>query len=593
MSGFDRIQCTVIQNRLTAITRDMGTTMLRTSRSPILTEARDFITAVFDEKGRVAAQTEYIPILCASTPEAVKKTSEAFEGEIREGDLFLLNDPFCGGNHLPDLTVLKPVFSPSGRRLFWAVTKGHHADIGGAVMGGYNPGARDAFQEGIRIPPIKLYDRGRRREDIWRMLLSNTRLPGHLRGDLRAQISAVGLAERLLKEMVSKWGEDTLREAIEFFLDATERRVRREISAIPDGTYRACRALDHDGIDKSRRVRIDVEITVESDRMVFDYSRSDPQTKGFVNSSLPNTVSASLIGLFTIIDPEIPHNEGCARPVEVIAPPSLVVNARPPAPTSLCTLSTAEAIIEAVWLALSDAVPERISAAWGRVSGPNISGVDPRTGEGFSEITFLRKNGGGAAYGFDGWSHVGTVVCCGGVRAPSIEMHEMDSPLFLLKHEYRMDSGGPGRWRGGLGVDYVFRVDAPAAQACSTGDGMLEENRAFGLAGGLPGETNRVFIRTPDGERIDVDSKSVHALQEGCEITIHSSGGGGWGAPRERDPELVASDVRNGFISPESARRDSGVVLDAATGRVDEEATGRARRALAERTESPMEAGNP
>ncbi|MDP6618015.1 MAG: hydantoinase B/oxoprolinase family protein [Nitrospinota bacterium] len=151
MSGFDRIQCTVIQNRLTAITRDMGTTMLRTSRSPILTEARDFITAVFDEKGRVAAQTEYIPILCASTPEAVKKTSEAFEGEIREGDLFLLNDPFCGGNHLPDLTVLKPVFSPSGRRLFWAVTKGHHADIGGAVMGGYNPRAPESITIALGI----------------------------------------------------------------------------------------------------------------------------------------------------------------------------------------------------------------------------------------------------------------------------------------------------------------------------------------------------------------------------------------------------------------------------------------------------------
>lgn len=587
MSGFDRVQCTVIQNRLMAITRDMGTTMLRTSRSPILTEARDFITALFDETGRVVAQTEYIPILFASTPEAVRKTGELFEGEIEDGDIFLLNDPFCGGNHLPDLTILKPVFGLSGRRRFWAVTKGHHADIGGAVMGGYNPGARDAFQEGIRIPPLKLYDRGRRREDLWRMLLSNTRLPRHLKGDLRAQISAVRLAERRLKDMLDKWGEDALLEAIEFFLDATERRVRQEIAAIPPGRYRARRALDHDGIDKSRRVWIDVEVTVESDRIVFDYSGSDPQTKGFVNSSLPNTVSASLIGLFTLIDPGIPHNEGCSRPVQVIAPPGLVVNAREPAPSSLCTLATAEAMIEAIWLALAEVIPRRIPAAWGRVCGPNISGVDPRTGEGFSEITFLRKNGGGAASGFDGWSHVGTVVCCGGVRAPSIEMHEMDSPLFLLQHEYRMDSGGPGRWRGGLGVDYVFRVNTPVAQACTTGDGMLEENRAFGLAGGLPGAANRVYLRRPDGETLEADSKAVYPLTEGTEIHIHSSGGGGWGAPWEREKRLVAMDVRNGFISPESALRDYGVVLDAATGEADPKATEQWRRERAKPAESP------
>ena len=578
MAGIDIIQCSVVQNRLKTITEEMGRTILRTTRSPILSEGRDFITAIFDGHGRVVAQTEFIPVLSAATPPAVRATMEMFKGDLNPGDIFILNDPYHGGNHLPDVTVLKPIFTADETLAFWTVVKGHQADIGGTLIGGYNPKATEIYHEGIRIPPLRIFDRGRRRDDVWNMLLVNTRLRAILQGDLNAQLSALRTGEQGITALIEKHGADELAAIIDSIIEATERRVRTELATIPNGAYRGVSYLDHDGFERERPVKIEVVITVEDDSLHFDFTGSDAQVTGFVNSSYGNTVSACFIAIFTIMDPDIPHNEGCFRPISVNAPEGSIVNAKEPAPMTLCTVSTAEVIIEACWRAFAHAIPERAPAAWARSLGPTYSGIDPRTGNRFSDIAFLKKGGAGAVRGYDGWHHVGPVIACGGLRAPSVEMHESLDPFLLRKHEYRVDSGGAGKWRGGCGVDYIFEVFGEECIAAVTGDGGREKTRPFGLSGGLPGEQNLLYLDMPDRSRIEVDSKTIYPMPRGTVFHIHSGGGGGWGDPLERDPQDVLVDVRNGILTPAKAERDYGVAIDKEKLRVDESRTATLRK---------------
>lgn len=578
MAEFDIIQCSVVQNRLKAITEEMGRTILRTTRSPILSEGRDFITAIFDGQGRVVAQTEFIPVLSAATPPAVRATLERFKDDIHPGDIFILNDPYNGGNHLPDVTLLKPVFAADdGRLAFWIVDKGHHADIGGSLIGGYNPKASEIYQEGLRIPPLRLYDQGRRREDVWHLLVTNIRLKAIFQGDLNAQLSALRTGERGVFSLIEHYGTARLMGIIESLIEATERRVRSEIARMPNGTYHGRSQLDHDGFDREQPVVVRLALTIADDSLHFDFSGSHPQVKGFVNSSYANTVSSCFIALFTIIDPDIPHNEGCFRPISVLAPPGSIVNAMEPAPMTMCTVSTAEVIIEACWLAFAEAIPERAPAAWARSFGPTFSGIDPRTGRHFSDIAFLKKGGAGAVNGHDGWHHVGPVIACGGLRAPSVEMHESLDPFILRKHEYRVDSGGAGKWRGGCGVDYVFEVFGENCLAALTGDGNRPATRPFGLAGGLPGKQNLLYLEMPDGSRIEADSKTVYPMPPGTVFHIYSAGGGGWGDPLRRHPGAVLADVRNGILTIAKAERDYRVAIDPATLSLDEERTARLR----------------
>ncbi len=562
MPEVDVIQCSVVQNRLKAITEEMGQTILRTTRSPILSEGRDFITAIFDGQGRVVAQTEFIPVLSAATPPAVLATQEMFDGDIHPGDIFILNDPYNGGNHLPDVTLLKPVFSTDGAPAFWIVDKGHQADIGGNLIGGYNPYAKEVYQEGIRIPPLRLHDRGRLRQDVWHMLGINSRLKAIFQGDLNAQLSALRTGEQGVTALLEKYGAAQLHDVLEAILDATERRVRSEIAAMPNGAYSGRSELDHDGFNRDEPIRVAVAITIDDESLHFDFTGSHPQVTGFVNSSLANTLSACYIAMFTIMDPDIPHNEGWFRAVSVHAPEGSIVNALEPAPTTMCTVSTAEAIIEACWRAFAEAIPERAPAAWGRSLGPVYSGYNPRTGRRFSDIAFLKKSGAGAVNGHDGWHHVGPSIACGGLRAPSVEMHESIDPFLLRAHEYRADSGGAGRWRGGCGVDYVFEVYGEDCISAVTGDGNREATRAFGQAGGLPGVQNLLYLDLPDGSRTVAESKMVYEMPAGTVFHVYSAGGGGWGDPHERDPQAVLQDVRNGIVTIDKAQRDYGVAID-------------------------------
>jgi N-methylhydantoinase B len=571
----DPIRAVVIANRLEAITREMGETMLRTSRSPIFSEARDFAAALFDHRLRWVANAGYIPVIAGTTPASQQSIAEAFEGDIHEGDVFVLNDPHRGNNHPPDIAVTKPVFH-EGELRFWAMAKGHNADSGGSGVVGYNPQARDAWEDALRIPPIKLYERGRYRADVWNMILLNLRIPSLVEGDLHCQVGAATIGERSLIGLLEKYGPEQVEGAIDHLIQASETRMREEILRIPNGVYRAGRAIDNDGI-VPEPIPIELRLEVVDDEVLFDFEGSSPQVQGYVNSPYSNTLASCYLALFSCIDPTIPMNEGSARPIRVDAPPGSVVNALEPAATTLCTVSTCEAITECAWLALAQAIPEQANAIWARWFGATSMGHNPRTGRPFADIHFMGKGGGGATHGFDGWDHIGSVICLGGVRSPDPELHELATPFTVLRYAYLPESFGAGTWRGGAGVSHAWRIDTDEVRMSFFGSGAIPETIPLGILGGGASQVNRMVVHRTDGTRVDVVPNVMMTLHLGDVVESFSAGGGGCGDPFERPSERVVADVRDGLVSPEAARVQYGVVLDPQTLAVDDAQTARLR----------------
>lgn len=553
----DPFLVSVIGSRLDAISKEVGQTMLRTSRSPIFSEARDFATGIFDHRLRLLAQTAYIPVLMGALPSALHSIADTFAGDIDEGDVFILNDPYRGNNHPPDITVAKPVFT-DGEIRFWVVSKGHHADVGGGGVVGYNPAARSVWEECVRIPPAKLLIAGQRNRALWDMILANVRMPWLVEADLDCQIGACTVGERSLRALIGKYGLPVLYDAADRILDASDRQMRAALRKIPNGTYRAERYIDHDGIDKDRMIGLRLELTVNDESVQFDWTASDPQAAGFVNSTLTNTMSASFQALFMTVCSEVRYNEGALRALSVQAPAGTIVNAREPAPVTACTVVTAEAIVEAVWLALAQAVPQHVYAGWGRWLAPASMGLNPRTGRPFGDIHFMAKSGGGAARGFDGWDHMGTVITAGGLRAPDPELHELVNPYSVLQYEYWPDSAGAGQWRGGMGTVYRWRVEADGISAANFGGGNNEETRPYGLCGGQEAPASRVVVVRRNGVEETIDAESFFYLDRGDEVEIHVAGGGGFGDPRERTRERVEADVADGLVTAEHAQEIYG-----------------------------------
>ena len=573
--NIDPIRVSVIDNRLDAISKEIGLTMLRTSRSPIFSEARDFVTGIFDGQLRLVAQTAYIPVLMGALPYAVRGIAETFADDIQDGDVFILNDPYRGNNHPPDITIARPVFY-QGAVAFWSVCKGHHADVGGSGVAGYNPGARSIWEECIRIPPAKLYSAGKLNKALLDTILINVHLPFLVEGDLHCQVGAVTIGARNLTALLEKYGRDTLYAAIEQIFVASERQMRAVIRGIPNGEFQGERLIDHDGIDKNRMIAVRVKLEVQDEDITFDFSSSDRQAAGYINSTMPNTASSAYLALFMSVGSEVRFNEGALRALHVVAPVGTVVNAAEPAPVTGCTISSAQAIIEAVWLALAQAVPDKVDACWARWCAPASMGFNPRTGRPFGDIHFMCKGGGGASRGLDGWDHIGTVVCAGGLRAPDPELHELVNPYTVLQYEYWPDSAGAGEWRGGMGTIYRWRVETDGVTVANFGGGNRPETAPFGLEGGKTAPPHRLYLRKGD-HVLDVDAESFYSYDTNDVFEIYESGGGGYGNPHRRPVERVQDDVVNGLVSVEKAREDYGVVIDPASFAVNETETARLR----------------
>ena len=542
----DPITLAVVEHRLESIAQEMTEAMLRTAMSQILNSSRDFSTAILDNECQLVAQGEGIPVHISALPVAGAAVRDYFGGDIHDGDLFILNDPYFGGSHLPDITIIRPVFH-QGRLLFYGVNRAHHSDVGGGTHGGYNPGANEIFQEGLRIPPLKLYDKGVPRYDLLQMMSANVRQSENFLGDLNAQIGSVMLAARRIGDLLAEYGPDRLMAVVAEILAATERQVRRFISGWPDGVYHGESFVDDDGFD-SKLVPIRARVTIAGDSMTIDLSDSSPQVEGFINSAYANTRSLAHAAIMYLAPMDVARNEGSMRPVQIIAPRGLVVNANPPAPVCMSTNHCAEEVVEAVFKALAPAIPTAVSAGFSRRLRYAITGHDPRTGRQFIWHFFLARGGGGASEGIDGWSNVGEINVAGGIRSPSIEVTEERFPFFIERHELRPDSGGVGAWRGGLGAvcDLVYEGEGPALLN-TAGDGIVVP--PFGLFGATDGLPHHYKIVNNGAERV-LGSKEVGVVvNPGDHIICLSSGGGGYGLAEHRDGDAAAWDLKNGYVT--------------------------------------------
>jgi len=542
----DPITLAVVEHRLESIAQEMTEAMLRTAMSQILNSSRDFSTAILDNECQLVAQGEGIPVHISALPVAGAAVRDYFGNDIHDGDLFVLNDPYFGGSHLPDITIIRPVFH-DGRLLFYGVNRSHHSDVGGGTHGGYNPKANEIFQEGLRIPPVKLYDKGVARYDLLHMMSANVRQSENFLGDLNAQIGSVMLAARRIGDLLGEYGPDRLMAVVAEILAATERQVRQFISSWPDGVYHGESFVDDDGFD-SKLVPIRARVTIAGDSMTIDLSDSSPQVEGFINSAYANTRSLAHAAIMYLAPMDVARNEGSMRPVQIIAPRGLVVNANPPAPVCMSTNHCAEEVVEAVFKALAPAIPDAVSAGFSRRLRYAITGHDPRTGRQFIWHFFLARGGGGASEGFDGWSNVGEINVAGGIRSPSIEVTEERFPFFIERHELRPDSGGVGAWRGGLGAvcDLVYEGEGPALLN-TAGDGIVVP--PFGLFGADDGLPHHYKIVNDGTERV-LGSKEVGVVvNPGDHIICLSSGGGGYGSAEERDSEAAEWDLKNGYVT--------------------------------------------
>jgi N-methylhydantoinase B len=550
----DPITVSVVQHRLHGIVEEMGEAMLRTSYSQILNSSRDFSTALADPRGRLVAQAEHVPIHVGALPFAVRSVQAAFEGRIHPGDVFLLNDPYRGGNHLPDLTAFVPVFG-RGRHLFWAINRAHQSDIGGATHGAYNPGATEIWQEGIRVPPLRLYEAGALREDVLELLALNVRHPRDFKGDLAAMIGSARVGERRLAALLAELGADAALEAVEAVLDGAERRVRAILAAWPDGTYRGEAVLDDDGHGR-RDVTIRATVTKRGSDLEVDLTGSDEEVTGFVNSSYPNSYSACVVALAYLIDPDIPKNDGAFRPLTMKAREGTVVHPREGRPVTLCTNHCGQEIIEAIVKALAPACPQRAMAGWGRRFRVAIRGTDPRNGRPFLWHLFQARPGGGASSAGDGWPAAGEWQAAGGIKFGSLEVHEVRFPLFFRRHELRPGSGGAGRHRGGPGAVHEMAVEVgEPAVANTAGDGV--RHGACGVLGGSDGAPHDYRLVSADGAVRVLATKEVGiGIRPGDVLVALSGGGGGWGDPAARDPAATARDRAEGLLAPaaEAAR---------------------------------------
>jgi N-methylhydantoinase B len=567
----DVVLLELIRNGLEAIVDDMAQTLVRTAYSANLKNSMDFSTAICDPEGRLVAQGLTLPVHLGSIPEAMRAVLARYPGKIRPGDIFILNDPYEGGTHLPDLYVVQPIWL--GVDLFGFVcTIAHHTDIGGRVAGGNACDSTEIYQEGMRVPPLRLYDRGEVNEGFLRMLERNVRIPTKVLGDLRAQLAACHIGEQGLLGLIERYGRGPVSDSFGALLDLGERLARAEIGTWPNGRYEFVDYLDDDGIDPEP-IPIRVTVTVEGDGLTIDFTGSGTQVRGAINSVISFTRSAAYACVKCLLAQNIPNNEGYFRAIQIVAPPGTIVNPRPPGPVAARGL-TGFRIANAVFGALAKLAPDRIPACEvGGDTGITLGGyhADRRA---FVFLEFLFCSWGGRPFA-DGVDGVSSMVV--NFSNQSAEVLENDQPLRIEEYGFIPDSGGPGYHRGGLALVRQYRFLEKEAVLQIRSD--RTKFAPYGLHGGQSGRLCRTILNPGPGERL-LPAKTYLTLREGDVLRHELAGAGGWGDPLEREPERVLADVIDGKVTPASAARSYGVILEENGGQVDQEATLRRRAAL-------------
>lgn len=554
MKALDVVQLEVIRNALVAAAEEMGVTIWRTSRSSVVRDLLDYSTCVFDAEGKSVAQATCIPVHLNSMSSCLDDVLRDHIplSEWREGDIIITNDPYSGGQHLNDILTFKPAFV-DGRLVGIAGVLVHHLDVGGGAPGSYYAGATEIYQEGFRIPPMRLDDAGRRNKEVIQLLLRNTREPANVGGDFASQLAALDIGVKGLHRITRRYGADRLAEACRGIRRQSEMAMRAMIRDIPDGTYAFEDFTDDDGIDREKQITIAVELTVRGDTLKVDLSRSSPQVQGPVNCTRNMSGSGVFCGILMSIGSEIPANAGCYEPVEIVAPDGLCVTARSPAPVAN-RMAIGHRVVNAVMGAFAKAIPGRVPAAYYGVSyayATNLFHADGRR-QVYFDLTCGGWGGHPEGDGANGFS-------CGlhNIANAPVEMLESTYPVTFEAYTLVPDSGGAGEHRGGCGLIRAFRIDAPGGTLACNFDRF--KTRPYGLAGGAAGEASFAELQHADGTVERLPSKVAgKAIAKGDVFRLVTAGGGGYGEPSRRSRDAIAEDIANGYVTRDAATAHYG-----------------------------------
>jgi N-methylhydantoinase B len=548
----------VVKNALYSAAEEMKIVLAKTAYSPLLKVGGDYSCGIFDATGNMVAQGPDLPIHLGSMPDAVRAVVAAFP-DVAPGDVFIHNDPYHGGSHLPDVNLVAPCFY-GDRLLGFGCVRAHWPDVGSATPGSYGA-VTEIYGEGLRLPPVRLYRDGEPDPNVEAIIFANVRTPDERRGDLRAQVAANRRAQMRLEALAEKYGADELCEIMDEVLDYSERMMRAALARLPDGEASFEDVFDGDGVvppgaDADEPFTVRLTIRKQRDRITADFAGSDPAVPGPMNAPLTVTASGVFCALKMIVDPRslIPPNSGCWRPVTVTAPPGSVVNAQPPSPVVYANHEMSHRVADMVMAAMHQITPETVMAgSQGTSAVITFGGLDPRSGERYVSYESL-KGGFGARPTKDGINAVASTVS--NMMNTPIEILEMSFPLRVEEYALVPDSGGAGTWRGGLGARRVWRVldhEAHAAVCCER-----SLTPPFGLGGGKAGGGMRLWLELPDGSVKRLNSKGAFRVPPGGRIVMEAPGSGGFGPPGSRDPARLHDDLADGYISDEAAAHEYG-----------------------------------
>jgi N-methylhydantoinase B len=567
----DIVTMQVIRYALEQIADEMGYTLVRTGRSTIITEIKDISCVVTDAKGQTVAQAHHTPSLLAGFEITMRELVKTYRPEdLAPGDVIITNDPYRGCQHVMDLYAIAPAFH-DGELVGFVGNITHHTDLGGVAAGGVAGGIREIYLEGLRLPMVKLLKRGIEDKEIFAIIANQIRVPDKTLGDIRAQVSSLMVGVDRVDRLFRKYGKAVVQPACVDLLDYSERRMRQGLMTIPAGTYRGEDFIDDDGIG-DQPIRVAVKLTIDGGRAIVDLTESDPQAEGNTNSTIANTFAAAYYVMIAVVDPHMPPNSGCYRPIEVVTRPGTIVDPLPPGAVAART-NCSQKIVEALLRALSTAVPDRVPAGGhAQITTCAFGGFDPASGQRFVFTDIQGGGNGGRPYadGSDGQdSHLPRFM-----NTP-VEAIEQRFPIRIERYELVPDSGGAGRYRGSLALRRDIRVLTGPVSFARYGDRHTIAPQ--GLFGGAPGTTGRFELNPGSNHARMLRSKGLDTLQADDLVRLQLPGAGGYGEPERRDLDALDRDLADGKVTPDAAEAHYAVVIDRNALRVDRTATQRLR----------------